>query len=114
MEGGTRTGALGNGSTGRPESNGNNVGGRNLAATRNRTRRKRQNKLLKCMTINAQSLKYKMDEFKSIIEREKPHIISVTETWGKEWMGDAIFSLKEYNYYRDDREEKGGEGRCYI
>ena len=108
MEGGTRTGALGNSSTGRPESNGNNVGGGNLAATRNRTRRKRQNKLLKCMTINAQSLKYKMDEFKSIIEREKPHIISVTETWGKEWMGDAIFSLKEYNYYRDDREEKGG------
>ena len=110
MEGGTRTGALGNSSTGRPESNGNNVGGGNLAATRNRTRRKRQNKLLKCMTINAQSLKYKMDEFKSIIEREKPHIISVTETWGKEWMGDAIFSLKEYNYYRDDREEKGGGG----
>ena len=52
-----------------------------------RKRRRKQNKLLKCMTINAQSLKNKMDEFKSVIDREKPHIISVTETWGKEWMG---------------------------
>ena len=62
------------------------------------------------MTINAQSLKYKMDEFKGVIDREKPHIISVTETWGKEWMGDAIFSVKDYNFYRDDRDKKGGGG----
>ena len=60
------------------------------------------------MTINAQSLKYKMDEFKGVIDREKPHIISVTETWGKEWMGDAIFSVKDYNFYRDDRDKMGG------
>ena len=66
------------------------------------------------MTINAQSLKYKMDEFKGVIDREKPHIISVTETWGKEWMGDAIFSVKDYNFYRDDRDKKGGVGRYYI
>ena len=79
-----------------------------------RTRRRRQNKLLKCMNVNAQSLKYKMDEFKNIIDREKPHIISVTETWGKEWMGEAIFSIKDYNYYRDDREEKGGGKLLYI
>ena len=62
------------------------------------------------MNVNAQSLKYKMDEFKNIVDRENPHIIRVTETWGKEWMGDAIFSLKDYNHYRDDREEKGGGG----
>ena len=62
------------------------------------------------MTVNAQSLKYKMDEFKGVIDREKPHIVSVTESWGKEWMGDAIFSLNDYNLYRDDRNEKGGGG----
>ena len=62
------------------------------------------------MTVNAQSLKYKMDEFRSVIEREKPQIVSVTETWGKEWMGEAIFSLNDYNIYRDDRNEKGGKG----
>ena len=66
------------------------------------------------MTVNAQSLKYKMDEFKEVIDREKPHIISVTESWGKEWMGDAIFSVKEYNIYRNDRDERGGEEPCYI
>ena len=62
------------------------------------------------MTVNAQSLKYKMEEFREVIAREKPLIVSVTETWGKDWMGDAIFSLKDYNYYRDDRDEKGGGG----
>ena len=51
-----------------------------------------------------------MDEFRSVIEREKPQIVSVTETWGKEWMGEAIFSLNDYNIYRDDRNEKGGGG----
>ena len=55
------------------------------------------------MTVNAQSLKYKMEEFREVIDR------------GKEWMGDAIFSLKDYNYYRDDRDEKGGgETLLYI
>ena len=66
------------------------------------------------MAINAQSLKEKMDEFKGVTDREKTHIISVTETWGKEWMGDAIFSVNDYNFYRDDRDKKGGVGRYYI
>ena len=94
--------------TGCTESNPSGMGGQGV--NNRRKRRRKQNKLLKCMTINAQSLKNKMDEFKSVIDREKPHIISVTETWGKEWMGDAIFSVKDYNYYRDDREVKGGGG----
>ena len=107
---GNRARVLSNGeiNTGCPENNSNHMGRRNANNTRGR--RKRQNKLLKCMNINAQSLKYKMDEFKNIIERERPHIISVTETWGKEWMGDAIFSVNDYNFYRDDRDEKGGGG----
>ena len=92
--------------TGCPENSGAGFGGQRAKNTRNR--RRKQNKILKCMTINAQSLKYKMDEFKGVIDREKPHIISVTETWGKEWMGDAIFSVKDYNFYRDDRDKKGG------
>ena len=62
------------------------------------------------MTVNAQSLKQKMDEFRNLIDTEKPHIISVTESWGKEWMGEAIFSVKDYNMYRDDRSEGGVVG----
>ena len=51
----------GENSTGCPENNSNNIGRRNVNNTRGRC--KRQNKLLKCMNINDQSLKYKMDEF---------------------------------------------------
>ena len=57
-----------------------------------------------------QSLKFKMDELREIIDREKPHIISVTETWGKERMGDAIFSVDGYNIYRNDRGKGTGGG----
>ena len=107
-------GAMGNSenNTGCPGSTEGGLGGASTSNTRKRNRK--QNKILKCMTVNAQSLKYKMDEFREVIGREKPLIVSVTETWGKEWMGDAIFSLKDYNCYRDDRDEKGGGGHCFI
>ena len=65
------------------------LGGTNTNSTRRRHRK--QNKILKCMTVNAQSLKYKMEEFREVVNREKPLIVSVTETWGKEWMGDTNF-----------------------
>ena len=62
------------------------------------------------MTTNAQSLKNKMGEFMELVELYKPQIISVTESWGKEWINDGIFSLKGYSMYRDDREGKEGGG----
>ena len=107
------TGCPGNGeneqnNTGCPENTQNNVESENNRNTRKRP--KKQNKILKCMTVNAQSLKYKMDEFKKVLDDEKPHIVSVTESWGKEWMGDAIFSVKDYNIYRNDRDNRGGGG----
>ena len=51
-----------------------------------------------------------MDEFMKLVETHKPQIISVTESWGKEWINDGIFSLKGYSMYRDDRENKEGGG----
>ena len=51
-----------------------------------------------------------MDEFMKLVETNKPQIISVTESWGKEWINDGIFSLKGYSMYRDDRENKEGGG----
>ena len=106
-------GSIGNreNNTGCPGSTRSGLGG--TSANNTRRRRRKQNKVLKCMTVNAQSLKYKMEEFREVIDREKPLIVSVTETWGKEWMGDAIFSLKDY-YYRDDRDEKEEGGHCFI
>ena len=55
------------------------------------------------MTINAQSLKNKMNEFRVLVEKNKPQIISITESWGEEWISDGIFALKGYTMYRDDR-----------
>merc|ERR1711888_505458 len=57
----------------------------NVGQQGNRRKGRRKNKrVLKCVTINAQSLKNKMDELRSddFMDR-KYHIISITESWGK-------------------------------
>ena len=70
------------------------------------------------MNLNAQSLKLKMDEFRNLVKEHKPHIIGVTETWGKECIDDAMFQLDGYNMYRNDRKDKaykaGGGTLLYI
>ena len=70
------------------------------------------------MHINAQSLKYKMDELRDLVKRYKPHIIGITETWGKETIGDATFHIEGYNMYRNDRDDKtykhGGGTLLYV
>ena len=45
-----------------------------------RPRRRRTKRFLKCLNINARSLKYKMNYLEALVEEYKPHIISVTET----------------------------------
>ena len=85
----------------------------NRTATKRKNRgkkRARGKRFLKCITTNAQSLKNKMEEFMKLVEIHKPQVISVTESWGKEWINDGIFSLKGYSMYRDDRQEKEGGG----
>ena len=70
------------------------------------------------MNINAQSLKHKMDEFKNLVKEKRPHIIGITESWGKQDIGDAMFQLEGYNMYRNDREDKnykcGGGTLLYV
>ena len=46
------------------------------------------------------------DEFKN----RKYHIISVTETWGKENIPDSVYALDGYTMYRRDRLGKIGGG----
>ena len=62
---------------------------------------------MKCMTINAQSLSKKMNEFKILVEERKPEIISITESWGSDKITDGIFALKGYTMYRDDKKTRG-------
>ena len=36
--------------------------------------------------------------------------IAITESWGKEWISDGIFSLPGFSLYRNDRDIKQGGG----
>ena len=68
------------------------------------------NRSLGFITTNAQSLRNKMDEFKTLVRIRDPKIISITESWGKEWISDGIFSLPGFSLYRNDRDIKQGGG----
>ena len=78
-------------------------------------RKNRKNRILKCMTLNAQSIINKFSEFKLIISDQKPHIISITESWGQDWHPDSLFALDGYTLYRNDRQTaRGGGTLLYI
>ena len=66
------------------------------------------------MTINAQSLSNKMNEFKLLVTEKNPDIISITESWGNEGITDGIFALTGYTMYRDDRTSSSGGGHYSI
>ena len=103
---------LPNGGNGREGEGGGTADNQN---TRNHVRTRRKNKTLKCITLNAQSLVSKMPEFKVIVRDKRPHIISVTESWGQEWQNDSIFSIEGYTMYRNDRHRiRGGGTILYI
>ena len=63
------------------------------------------------MTLNAQSLNSKMYELKKMVRLTKPHIIGITETWGKEKINYAYFKIDNYTMYRNDRIGRRGGGR---
>ena len=91
------------------------VTGANTRSAVAKGRKKGINKIIKCITLNAQSLTNKMDEFKLVVTDLKPQIISITESWGDECITDGIFALDGYTMYRNDRQEiKGGGTILYI
>ena len=73
-------------------------------------RKRKNNRFLKCMTLNARSLRHKMDELRRVAEIHKPKIISVTETWGDGDVQDEVFKINDYNFYRHDRKDRKGSG----
>ena len=77
--------------------------------------RKNKHNSIVHMTINAQSLSNKKDELKMIVNKHKPLIIGVTETWADENKSDGNYKLDEYIMYRDDRVAgRGGGTMLYI
>ena len=94
---------------------GRGVGASADGVNNNRRRRKRKGKFLKVMTINAQSLNNKINEFKLLVNEKKPDIISITESWAKENTTDGIFALQGYIMYRDDKKTgPGGGALLYV
>ena len=65
---------------------------------------------MRIMNTNAQSLVNKMDDMEVRVKCHNPKLISVTETWGKDWIKDGILELKGYKMYRNDRKGKTGGG----
>ena len=59
-----------------------------------RSKGRKKNKVMRIMNTNAQSLINKMDDMEVQVKTHKPKLISVTETWGKEWIKDGILELK--------------------
>jgi hypothetical protein len=68
---------------------------------------------LKCMYLNATSLDNKLDEFKAILETNRPDIVAVSETWFK---STSVVNVRGYTIYRKDRMDgRRGGGVClYI
>ena len=65
---------------------------------------------LQCMLINIQSICNKVAEFQYLIDKHKPDIIGVTESWCDSKITDAEISLPSYSVYRKDRSTGMGGG----
>ena len=89
--------------------------GENVLQAKRPRGRRRKKRSLKWATLNAQSLGNKMSLLRKRALKYEPHILSVTETFGKEWLNDAFFTIKNYKMYRSDRAgKKGGGTILYI
>ena len=68
---------------------------------------------VKCVMLNAQSIRSKFDEFKCYLAVNTPDIVCVTETWVSEsFNGDRLtdFEVQGYNMFSCCRESKQGGG----
>ena len=70
---------------------------------------------LKVLNTNAQSLQFKMDELKDIVNRNDIKLACITETWSKEW-NEAKFEIDGFDCYKKHRLDgrKGGESMIYV
>ena len=92
------------------ENRGENPGNTRKQRQNRRSKGRKRNKVMRIMNTNAQSLINKMNDMEIRVKDHKPKLISVTETWGKEWIKDGILDLKGYKMYRNDRNGKRGGG----
>ena len=61
--------------------------------------------------MNARSLRNKINDLREFVKLKNPKIVSVTESWGKEWMCDRSLTLEGYTMYRNDRKDADVDAR---
>ena len=69
-------------------------------------------KYIRAMMFNAQSIRNKMDLFRALINKEKPDLIGITETWihtnTRDFVGE--YNVQGYKLFKKDRIDKEGGG----
>ena len=73
-------------------------------------------KKLSCVLVNARSIGNKLEELQLCAAVEKPNILAITESWGKEEIVDGEISLPGYTLFRRDRKDgrRGGGVLLYL
>ena len=75
----------------------------------------KEHSFLKVYYLNARSLVNKIDLLRSYTATYRPHVVCISETWGNDNLPDKYFSIKDYVFYRCDRQGiRGGGVGIYI
>lgn len=76
-------------------------------------KRKHKNRLI-FGHLNINSIRSKMDEVKSIIEKNLVDVIAFSESKIDDTFPNSQFSVDQFNLYRADRTSHGGGVMCYV
>lgn len=69
---------------------------------------------LKIANVNVRSLLPSLNEIKQMISSFKFHILGITETWLKNEIDNGQIAIDGYNFFRMDRDDRGGGVGVYI
>ena len=69
---------------------------------------------LRVFHLNIRSLRNKMDELQLFCDGNKPHVLSLNETWLDDSFSDSELCLPGYQLFRKDRDCHGGGIAVYV
>ena len=64
----------------------------------------------KCILINARSICNKIELLKVFVDHYRPHVLVVTESWGRAALLDSLLTPRNYVLFRKDRFDRSGGG----
>ena len=63
-----------------------------------------QSKGIKIMHMNVRSLINKIDQMRLLFDNSKIDVLTLSETWAKDYMNTHLLSIKSYDIIRQDRD----------